>query len=74
MMARPRLPLDGYRLIHELAAEGASDQTIARELRVSPATWTDIKRSDAKAIAALRWGRRDYIGTLVPMLNLFESK
>ncbi len=72
-MPRKRtLVLDEYRLIHELAAEGARDSTIARELRVSPATWKAIKSRDAKAIAAMRWGRRDFFGTLIPMLDLFD--
>ncbi len=74
MPAKRVLCLADYKTIHELAAEGAGDESIARELRVSRATWKAIKRRDAKAVAAFRWGRRDFIGTLVPMLELFEGK
>ena len=54
------LCLADYRLIRRLGAECAHDKAIARALHVCLATWKAIRARDPKALAALRWGRREF--------------
>lgn len=51
------VPGGGYKRIRELAANGAREVDIARELKMSPRTWDRVKREDEKALAAWEAGR-----------------
>lgn len=51
------VPPGGYKRIRELAANGAREVDIARELKMSPRTWDRVKRDDEKALAAWEAGR-----------------
>jgi hypothetical protein len=51
------VPPGGYKLIRELAANGAREQDIAQALRMNLRTWMRIKAEDEKALAAWEAGR-----------------
>ena len=72
MPAKRVLCLADYKTIHELAAEGAHDKVIARALHVCLATWKAIRQRDPKALAALRWGRREFYASAPSVVELFD--
>ena len=57
IVRRKKVPPGGYKRIRELAANGAREVDIARELKMSVRTWDAIKKEDEKALAALEAGR-----------------
>jgi hypothetical protein len=54
---KKKVPPGGYKRIRELAANGAREVDIARELKMSVRVWQDLKKEDLKALAAWEAGR-----------------
>ena len=54
---RKKVPPGGYKRVRELAANGAREVDIARELKMSVRTWQEVKKEDEKALAAWEAGR-----------------
>lgn len=54
---KKKVPPGGYKRIRELAANGAREVDIARELKMSVRVWQEIRKEDEKALAAWEAGR-----------------
>jgi hypothetical protein len=57
IVRKKKVPPGGYKRIRELAANGAREVDIARELKMSVRVWQDLKKEDLKALAAWEAGR-----------------
>ena len=57
IMRKKKVPPGGYKRIRELAANGAREVDIARELRMSVRVWQEVRKEDEKALAAWEAGR-----------------